>query len=192
MWESHADSDTRKLCKPGPERTLPIYRVDTLSEDMDDQVVAAVTTAQPERDQLETRLLWPMPGWMVIVGVNDLADAGMAFPTDFAEVVAADIAALAAAGVVTIGVVSLADAGVATVGVSDLADTGMALPADHAGAGTVGVASVADAGMMFPANLAGTVITGVAPGTVGGMTFPADPAEAVTVGVVDRTEVVDV
>ena len=44
VWESHADSDTRKFNKPGPERTLSIYTVDTLSEDMDDKVVAAVTT----------------------------------------------------------------------------------------------------------------------------------------------------
>ena len=49
MWESHADSDTQKFSNPGPERTLPIYTVAILSEDMDDQVVAAVTTTQPER-----------------------------------------------------------------------------------------------------------------------------------------------
>ena len=56
MWESHADSDTRRFSKPGPDRTLPIYMVDTLSEAMDDRVVAAVTTTQPEPDQLETLL----------------------------------------------------------------------------------------------------------------------------------------
>ena len=49
--DSHADSDTRRFSKPGPDRTLPIYAVDTLSEEMDDRVVAAVTTTQPEPDQ---------------------------------------------------------------------------------------------------------------------------------------------
>ena len=73
------------------------------------------------------------------VDVTDLTDAGIAFPADFAGVVAADVAILAAAGVVTVGVVSLADAGAGTVGVSDLADAGMALLADHAGADIVGV-----------------------------------------------------
>ena len=63
VWESHADSDTRRFSKPGPERTLPIYTVDTLSEKMDDHVVSAVTTTQPKRDQLETLLrhLLPVP-----------------------------------------------------------------------------------------------------------------------------------
>ena len=56
VWESHADSDTRRFSKPGPNRTLPIYTVDTLSEKMDDQVVAAVTTTQPDPDQLATLL----------------------------------------------------------------------------------------------------------------------------------------
>ena len=56
VWESHADSDTRRFSKPGPDRTLPIYTVDTLSEEMDDRVAAAVTITQPEPDQLETLL----------------------------------------------------------------------------------------------------------------------------------------
>ena len=55
VWESHADSDTRRFSKPGPDSTLPIYTVDT-SEAMDDQVVAALVTTQPEPDQLETLL----------------------------------------------------------------------------------------------------------------------------------------
>ena len=54
VWESHADS--RRFSKLGPDRTLPIYTVDTLSEEMDYQVVAAVTTTQPESDQLEILL----------------------------------------------------------------------------------------------------------------------------------------
>ena len=80
----------------------------------------------------------------------------------FAGVVAADVATLAAAGVVTLCVVSFADPGAGTVGMSDLADAGLALPADHAGAGTVGVSVLADAGMVLPADLAGVATVGVA------------------------------
>ena len=56
LWESHADSDTRRFSQPGPDRTLPIYTVDALREAVDDRVVAAVTTTQPEPDWLETLL----------------------------------------------------------------------------------------------------------------------------------------
>ena len=78
-------------------------------------------------------------------------------PAVFAGVVAADVAALA-------------DAGKVTVGVAGLADAGMAFPADFAGAVaadattlvdagmvTVGVTDLADAGMAFPTDLAGVV-----------------------------------
>ena len=56
VWESHANSDTPRISKPGRDRTLPIYTVDALSEAMDDRVVSSVTTTQPEPDQLETLL----------------------------------------------------------------------------------------------------------------------------------------
>ena len=56
MWESHDDSDTRRFSKPGPDCKLPINMVVTLSEAMDDRVVAAVTTSQLQPAQLETLL----------------------------------------------------------------------------------------------------------------------------------------
>ena len=56
VWESHADSNTRRFSKPRPDRTLPIYMVETLGEALDDRVVAAVATTQPEPGQLETLL----------------------------------------------------------------------------------------------------------------------------------------
>ena len=56
VWESHADSDTRRFSKPGPDRTLPIYTVDALSDAVDDRVEAAATTTQPDPDQLEPLL----------------------------------------------------------------------------------------------------------------------------------------
>ena len=63
--ESHADSDTRRFSEPGPDRTLPIYTVDTLSEAMDYRVVAAVATTQPEPDQLVTLLRCLLSGLVV-------------------------------------------------------------------------------------------------------------------------------
>ena len=65
VWESHADLDTRRFSKPGPDRTLPIYTVDTLCEDMDNQVVAEVTTTKPEPVQLETLLRRLVSGTVV-------------------------------------------------------------------------------------------------------------------------------
>ena len=56
---------TRRFSKLGPDRTLPIYMVDTLSDAMDDRVVAAVTTTQPEPDQLETLLKLLLSGPVV-------------------------------------------------------------------------------------------------------------------------------
>ena len=64
MWESHADTDTRRFSKLGPDRPLPIYTVDASSGGTDDRVVAAVTSTQPVPDRLESwlrRLLVPPP-----------------------------------------------------------------------------------------------------------------------------------
>ena len=165
-----------------------------------------------------------LPGWLaekvggnyaltdagkVTVGVAGLAEAGMAFPADFAGVVAADVTALADAGMVTVGVTGLAEAGMAfpadfagvvAADVTALADAGMV---------TVGVTDLATAGMVFPADFAGVVAADVATlaaaravtlgvvsladagaGTVGvsdladaGLALPADHAGAGTVGV---------
>ena len=45
LWESHADSDSRRFGRPGPERALPIYTVDDEGGGSDDRVVVAVTTS---------------------------------------------------------------------------------------------------------------------------------------------------
>ena len=83
--------------------------------------------------------------------------AGVASPTVFAEVVAADAISLADAGMDNIGVTDLVDAGIrfpadpagtVTVGVTDLVDAGIPFLADPTGAVTVGVASLIDAGMV--------------------------------------------
>ena len=54
MWESHADSDVRRLSKPGPDRALPKYMVCDSGCRTEDRMVAAVTTSQSTPDQLET------------------------------------------------------------------------------------------------------------------------------------------
>ena len=65
VWESHADLNIWILSRPGPDRTLPIYMVDALSEAVDDRVVAAVATTQPKPDQLETLLRCLLSGPVV-------------------------------------------------------------------------------------------------------------------------------
>ena len=50
--ESHADSDVRRMSKPGPDRTFPIYVVIDSERGTDDRMVAAVTTSQSTPDQL--------------------------------------------------------------------------------------------------------------------------------------------
>ena len=56
VWESHADSDVRRISKPGPDRAFPTYVVSDSGRGTDDRRVAAVTTSQTTPDQLETLL----------------------------------------------------------------------------------------------------------------------------------------
>ena len=56
VWESHADSDVRRISKPGPDRAFPTYVVSDSERGTGDQMVAAVTTSQSTPDQLETLL----------------------------------------------------------------------------------------------------------------------------------------
>ena len=56
VWESHADSDVRRISKPGPDRAFPTYVVSYSERGTDDRRVAAVTTSQTTPDQLETLL----------------------------------------------------------------------------------------------------------------------------------------
>ena len=93
--------------------------------------------------------------------------AGAAPLADFAEVVAADAAALADAGTPF-----LADlAGSVALAVADPATAGILFPADLAGPVTSAVADSADAGKLFPTNHAGILF----PADPAGMLFPADP-----------------
>ena len=57
VWESHADSDVRRISKSGPDRAFPTYVVSESERGTDDQMVATVTTSQSTPDQLEF-LLW--------------------------------------------------------------------------------------------------------------------------------------
>ena len=52
-WESHADSDVRRVSKPGPDPVFPTYVVSDPDRGMDDLRVAAVTTPQSTPDQVE-------------------------------------------------------------------------------------------------------------------------------------------
>ena len=56
VWESHADTGARRIVKPGPERTLPVYTVDEPVCVLDDSMVAAVTMPPVVPDHLETLL----------------------------------------------------------------------------------------------------------------------------------------
>ena len=65
VWESHSDSDVRRLSKPGSDRALPTYMVSDSGCRMEDRMVAAVTTSQSTLDQLETLLRRLFPGLVV-------------------------------------------------------------------------------------------------------------------------------
>ena len=56
MWESHADSDVRRISKPGPDWAFPPYVVNDPERGTDDRMVSAVTTSPSTPDQLETLL----------------------------------------------------------------------------------------------------------------------------------------
>ena len=51
--ESHADTGARRIMKPGPERTLPVYTMDDLECVLADQMMAAVTAPPPGTNNLE-------------------------------------------------------------------------------------------------------------------------------------------
>ena len=53
VWESHANSDVRRVSKPGPEPVFPTYVVSGPDRGVDDIRVAAVTTPQSTPDQVE-------------------------------------------------------------------------------------------------------------------------------------------
>ena len=53
VWESHADSEIRRVSKPGPEPVYPAYVVSDSDKGMDDLRVAAVATPQSMPDQVE-------------------------------------------------------------------------------------------------------------------------------------------
>ena len=67
VWESHADSDTRRFRKSDrkSDRALPIYMVNESGCGVDERIVAAVTTSQTTPDQLETLLRCLLPGPVV-------------------------------------------------------------------------------------------------------------------------------
>ena len=56
VWESHADSDARRISRPGPDRAFPTYVVSDSEKGTNNRKVAAVTTSQSTPDQLETLL----------------------------------------------------------------------------------------------------------------------------------------
>ena len=56
VWESHADSDVRRISKPGPVRAFPTYVASDSGGGADDRMMAAVTTSQSSPDQLKTLL----------------------------------------------------------------------------------------------------------------------------------------
>ena len=56
VWENHADSDVRRISKPGPDLAFPTYVVSDSERGTDDRRVDAVTTSQSTSDQLETLL----------------------------------------------------------------------------------------------------------------------------------------
>ena len=53
VWESHADPEIRRVCKPGPEPVYPACVVSESDKGVDDQRVAAVATPQSTPDQVE-------------------------------------------------------------------------------------------------------------------------------------------
>ena len=56
VWENHADSDVRRISKPGPDPTFPTYVVGEVDRGVDDLRVEAVTTPQSTPDQVENLL----------------------------------------------------------------------------------------------------------------------------------------
>ena len=53
VWESHPDTDDRRVIKPGAERALPIYTMEEPGCELDDRMVAAVTIPPVVPDPLE-------------------------------------------------------------------------------------------------------------------------------------------
>ena len=53
VWVSHADSEVRRVSKPGPDPAFPTYVVSDPDRGVDDLRVAAVTTPQSTPDQVE-------------------------------------------------------------------------------------------------------------------------------------------
>ena len=56
IWESQADSDVRRISKPGPNRAFLTYVVSDSERGTDNRRVVALTTSQSTPDQLETLL----------------------------------------------------------------------------------------------------------------------------------------
>ena len=65
VWESHADTDVRRIVKPGLERALPVYTVDEPGGGgggvLADQMVATVTASPVGPDGLEALLRRLLP-----------------------------------------------------------------------------------------------------------------------------------
>ena len=57
VWESHADSDARRISKPGPDRAFPTYVVSNSERGTDDRRVAAVH-ARSVGDFASTAACW--------------------------------------------------------------------------------------------------------------------------------------
>ena len=53
VWESHAESDVRRVSKPGPDPVFPTYVVSGPDRGVDDLRVAAVSTPQSTPDEVE-------------------------------------------------------------------------------------------------------------------------------------------
>ena len=62
VWESHADSEIRRVCKPGPKPVFPTYVVSESDKGVDDPRVAAVTIPQSTADQVKKYFLRLLPG----------------------------------------------------------------------------------------------------------------------------------
>ena len=61
VWQSHADTGTRRILKPGLEMALPVYTVDEPGCVLADQMVAAVTAPPARTHNLEALLLRLLP-----------------------------------------------------------------------------------------------------------------------------------
>ena len=190
------------LVEVTPERCAQIF------PSVSDNLVGIAEGLQPENGSCSTRgLLWEagsilQEGADLTKGVATVAPSpvilaakiseDVALPTiagavplaNFAEVVAADNAALADAGIPF----PADPAGSVALAVADLVVAGILFPADLAGSVTLAVADSADAGILFPADPAGILF----PADPSGILFQADTAGILFPADTVRTDTADV